>query len=544
MTRSAVSTRQIAHARQEAEQRFRLKSERVRRSGRILDWSEGFRKEAGHDLDFDTFPFQRELYEAFGDKTLDSVDVMKSAQCGISAAAVSLSLFAADVWKANVLYVLPTGDDAFSFSDTRVKPAIDNDPYLRMRVASTDNKGLKRIGEANIYFRGSMSERKALSIPADILVLDEYDRLDQKNIPAFRRRLNAPKSLRLERRFSNPSFPEAGIHRLYLDSDQREWLVKCSCRHEAPIFYDQHEDSHHVDEGAGVLVCGRCSKELRASRIAGGRWVARYTGRAARGYHVSRLIIPYEDIPAIVAEHQKRAEEEVQAHYNFDLGLPYSPKGGSLSREQVLSNRRDYSHGDGYSGGNWVTAGIDVGAVLHVRISEWRPGWARAVSLYIGELDTFEDLYQVMRRYSVNFAVIDERPEERKAREFQHEFYGRVLLCRWSGDDQRDPVVIDKEQGLVIARRTGACDRLVAAFDQQHRLLPRDLPRGYLEQVTAPHRVIEQTNRGQKVARYISERADHFFFAECYDLLAKEAWGEPAADAGVDPDPIKGRLWR
>ena len=44
-----------------------------------------------------------------------------------------------------------------------------------------------------------------------------------------------------------------------------------------------------------------------------------------------------EDVGALVAEHSRRAEDEVKAHYNFDLGLPYSPKGGSLSREQVMA---------------------------------------------------------------------------------------------------------------------------------------------------------------------------------------------------------------
>ena len=41
--------------------------------------------------------------------------------------------------------------------------------------------------------------------------------------------------------------------------------------------------------------------------------------------------------------------------------------------------------------------------------------------------------------------------------------------------------------------------------------------------MTAPHRVVERTKDGQKVARYVNDnRADHYFFAESYDVLAKE----------------------
>ena len=143
-------------SRAEAEQALALfTTELLRARPSLLSWSKAFRVEDARPLDFGLFPFQRELYEAFGDAELSTVDVMKSAQCGISAAGVSLALYAADAWGAHVLYVLPTEDMAYAFSDTRVKTAISEVAYLRARVAHTDNKGLKRIGVANVYFVGS-----------------------------------------------------------------------------------------------------------------------------------------------------------------------------------------------------------------------------------------------------------------------------------------------------------------------------------------------------------------------------------------------------
>ena len=87
----------------------------------------------------------------------------------------------------------------------------------------------------------------------------------------------------------------------------------------------------------------------------------------------------------------------------------------------------------------------------------------------------------------------------------------------------------------MIARRTWACDRMVAEVTDQRRLLPRDLPRGYVRQVTAPHRITDTTKGGQKIARYVSERADHFFFCELHDILAKETRGQPPAGASGPP---------
>jgi phage terminase large subunit GpA-like protein len=348
------------------------------------------------------FPFQPELYRAFGDRDLQSVAVMKSAQCGISAAAVSLTLYAGDVWGASVLYVLPTGDDAKDFSDTRVRPAIEGSGYLRGRVSSTDNKGLERIGDSFLYFRGSVSERKALSIPADVLILDEYDRLDQRNVPLLRKRLGSPNSLHLERRFSNPGYPEFGIHALCLSSDRRSWLIRCpGCSHEAPIGYEQTEDRNHfVDDERRARVPGGCHRELAKGAIAGGRWVPAHPSVDARGYHISKLIVPDQRIDDVIVEHARTDEDSVKAHHNFDLGLPYASRGGSLSEDLVLACRREWAMPTHYNGTGWVTAGVDVGKVLHVRISSWSAS-GHAVPLYIGEISDFEELALVWNRYGV-----------------------------------------------------------------------------------------------------------------------------------------------
>src|SRR5205085_7010 len=166
-------------------------------------------------------------------------------------------------------------------------------------------------------------------------------------------------------------------------------------------------------------------------------------GVAARGYHVSKLIVPTEDIGALIAEHALSDEDSVTAHYNFSLGLAYAPRGGSLSRKLVLACRRDYVCPPDYSGRDWVSAGVDVGRVLHVRISRW-------------------------------------------------------------------PSVHDKA-----------------------------IPHDDVRHLTAPHKVIEKTKEGQKWARYVNDgRADHYFFAETYDLLAHHIRPVPAAGAwGPPPEP-------
>src|SRR5205814_2190965 len=125
-------------------------------------------------------------------------------QCGISAAGVSLALYAADVWGGDVLYVTTNQDSAERFSDTRLGPAIAASSALRARAGEVSNKGLRQISGRFIYVVGSGSASNALSIPADVLILDEYDHLDQRQVPLFHKRLASPRSMKLIRRFSNP----------------------------------------------------------------------------------------------------------------------------------------------------------------------------------------------------------------------------------------------------------------------------------------------------------------------------------------------------
>src|SRR5207249_5726133 len=147
-----------------------------------------------------------------------------------------------------------------------------------------------------------------------------------------------------------------------------------------------------------------------------------------------------------------------------------------------------------------------------------------------------------------------ERPEERAARAFMQSLPGRVMLVRWAGEAQHEDVSVDEEQGLVIARRTWAMDQTVDQVGTQVRYLPAALSEDYLKHLCAPHKVVQMTPGGQKVARYDSgEKADHFFFAETYDILARAVRSGLAPAGGTGPAPLtvqeeiyrrRGMLWR
>src|SRR3954468_21527514 len=163
-------------------------SERIRGSSptrrlTFREWAVGISEPKG-ELDFGRFPFQKELYDVFGDTSVKDVVVMKGTQVGVSALLARWVLWIADIGALNSLYVFPARRQMWDFVDSRIAPLFEQ-PYLASRVRHGDvqNKGLRRIGNGYAYFRGADSKNDLLAIDADALALDEYDQLQPAHVP-------------------------------------------------------------------------------------------------------------------------------------------------------------------------------------------------------------------------------------------------------------------------------------------------------------------------------------------------------------------------
>ena len=163
------------------------------------------------------------------------------------------------------------------------------------------------------------------------------------------------------------------------------------------------------------------------------------------------------------------------------------------------------------------------------------------MQVWAGEIDSFEELGRMARRYHVQRLVIDALPETRKARELQQALgEGVVWLAYYVsqriGTKREAPIQWDHDNGVVNLDRTRSLDQTLARFYDASAggpgaTLPgdaREIP-GYYEHLTAPVRVLEDGPGGERVARYVCQGADHLFHAENYAMVAGEA---PAAGRG------------
>lgn len=549
---------------------FRPVSEQVRRipprteSVGLLEWAVNYRKRLGPSryFDFSNHLYLKGMYE---DDSREKV-IMKASQMGASEWLVSYALHACDQRSANVLYVFPTEGHVSDFSTARLGPAIEASEYLSSIVVDGSGGGgmrgsdritLKRIRDRFLYFRGSkvQTDGKApqlKSIDADVLILDEVDELDPRAVPIARKRLgHAPAHLGNVLQVSTPTYPGVGIHAEWNLSDQRIWHIKCEhCNHWQPldihmVVFDWDSLGRPVnwrgkEEGDAWLGCVECGKRL--DRHAPGEWVRTYLDRPVAGFHLSKLFSFQMDLNEVVYNLITSDETRRREAFNQDLGLPYSPRGGSLSAEDLDNCRRDYGHGPD----KFVTCymGVDVGRVLHVVIRSFaNPATGETKQLYAGETD-WEGLDRLVAIYRPRTVVIDALPETTKAREFQNK-YPRNMV--WIAYYPNTPQGTKKEQlavwnvldRKVMIDRTRALDSTLAGFYSGFTTLPHHA-RGiqdYYDHLRATIRVLKEDSSGQDIAKYIDTGPDHYAHAENYAMIASTCrigtgWTEGPAYSG------------
>lgn len=181
----------------------------------------------GKLLDFTAIHyFQRQIL----DDTARINNVIKPAQIGITTATIAYMLAAlATQRRMNIIYALPSASDAQKMSTTKINPLIYASPEVnRLLNSEVNSNELKQIGDNFLYIRGTKSETAALSVSADILVLDELDRCDPDTVKQFRSRLQASPH-KIIRQFSTPTIEGVGISKEAETS--RRFRHFCECKH-------------------------------------------------------------------------------------------------------------------------------------------------------------------------------------------------------------------------------------------------------------------------------------------------------------------------
>lgn len=435
-----------------------------------------------------------------------------------------------------LLYLFPTRDDVTDFANSRFKPLIsDNRDLIGKHLKDTDQANLKRVGKSYIYFRGarlsqtidgSSGETKRSSrlmgLPVDGYIMDELDLMDEDAIALAKGRLEAS-GIKNEWFLSNPSIPDFGVHKLYQKSDRRVWEIKCghcgtyTCL-EREFLERWDKVLRIVDGGKVIKVCKKCEKEIFSWD---GMWVPEFPDRSQEivGRWLSHLNNPFTNLKELI-ERWTDPNLKKQTFYNLSLGLPYIEAENRLTENDVFTRCTI----DPMEAGSYepTVMGVDVGkpnyVVIGKRISErqWK-------ILKLAKLSTFEDIYDLARRFKVNMSVFDNLPETQKVADFRHQVSFPVYGCEYR-EFQRGEPVWDEKAMLVTSSRTDLCDITHNLFTTPGEMeLPRksDEIKVYAKHLSALAKALE-TNEKTKVSRYVYKQLDddHYYHATNYFYLA------------------------
>jgi hypothetical protein len=489
---------------------------------------------------FKYHPWCRDLHDAES----DFVTAMKAAQMGITEYAINVAFHTVDISKRDVLYVLPTAINASDFSKSRFNVALQHSPYLKQLFTDTNTVGLKQAGGVNLYIRGSRGDSNLKSIPVSVLVLDEADEMDQKQIWLALERLSGQIHKNVIA-ISTPTIPRRGIHLLYEQGSQEHFYFKCPrCGRTTELIFPDcleicGESITDPDVSKSFLKCKECKgilvHEDKADWLGPtGFWEATVkVDEDHRSFYINQLY-SYTVSPKEIAVAYFRGMGDEAANVEFNnskLGLPFIPDGGQVTDtelEEAISNHTPYTKNDARpktGGERCIVMGVDQGKVLHVVVEEFiQSGKASGLDLnaatigkvlWEGKLpgERFEDLDLLMREWQILACVIDADPQINDARRFARRFPGYAYLCRYRrGQTGKESQVSEEDSNapIVTVDRTNWLDATMGRFHSSRIQLPADVSYEFREHMKSLVRTYEKDDVGNPKATYLNTGPDHF----------------------------------
>jgi len=364
-----------------------------------------------------------------------AIAIQKGRQLGFTEALLGVKLmWAASMVTSMHVYTLPTWNKAQEFARERLNPLGQKGSPSSMsdamlsRIENWDSLSYKHIrpeyggGHSTIMLVSSGNESLGESTACDFSYLDEFDRMRQSVIAAFRKSLSASYFGNL-RVWSTPTIPGHGVARIYQQSDKKRWFYKCShCEHwqyltraniaqvKGPTNLvsrlEARDTTARVDDGTFKIVCVKCRKPItRMTERC--EWVAEDpTATEYSGYALSQLDAAWISPDIIMRELRDMG---LTAWHNYDLGEPYAGEMGTvvegwlhtLVNPDVPSfDSRQYF--DNYTTNLRISIGVDWGKtnwlVVLGECNEWSKPHVLAWYKFVDNIDPSETWRWVVKK--------------------------------------------------------------------------------------------------------------------------------------------------
>lgn len=327
---------------------------------------------------------------------------MKARQMGVSEISyIEEAWFLENHPHTKAVHSFPREKNLKRFVASRIDPSFEETPRMKALLTKGQPNGifLKRIKDSFLILDSAWESQLGEGVDADMVTLDERDRMNPGVEMAFMESLRSSPYNRL-RELSTPTLPGRGVGLTFYLSDQREYLHRCTkCNLEQEMVYpDNVVQMKDFKSGTKVLEPGTYEYLCRREACRGpidrmrGRWVAKKPSVPnIRGYHMSHMNCPWITATLLMQSKIKLRFPDIWMKY--DLGLPALGEGTLLlerdyenacSGHELLEGRTE----------DWtdVVGAIDWGATNWITVE--------ARNVHNG------------RRYVIGVGIFDDDPRE------------------------------------------------------------------------------------------------------------------------------------
>jgi hypothetical protein len=237
------------------------------------------------------------------------------------------------------------------------------------------------------------------------------------------------------------------------------------------------------------------------------------------GYQHSQLTSVYNDPLEILDAFRHPPEGNLADVYRLRLGFPYIAAEDRLTKAQVFDTCNDVGMYSSHKGP--CAMGVDVGKIKHVVIGA-KIGNDQYQILKVARVKEWHEIHDLARRFNVKSDVIDIRPYEDSAREYQKHSGHKTFLCEYKENTPQGTIYND-QSGIVAVNRT-------EIFDKTHRLattpgmmtIPRICPeiQEFATQLCGAYKVLETNKRNNSAVYRYKGKKEHYRNALNYFMLA------------------------
>jgi len=484
---------------------------------------------SGNYFTFEGHEYLRDIYDTHA----PYIVLLKGAQLGLSEWCVITSLHdCAYRLKSGLIYYFPTYTHVLKFSKSRFNPIIKANPILQSMVRNTNSADIKQVGNCTLHFFGLRGPMGAKTTPADKLVFDEEDEVEDPTYVDMAHKRMAHSEFQEEVHLSTPTIPDFGVDDKFQLTDQRYRMMYCEgCRSYTCMEEEFPECLIMTPEGA-KRVCVKCQRELNLSHPKN-QYVAKYpgkelNGRPAVGYCVSQLHSIYVPMDEIWSEYH--TTKYPQDFWNQRLARAFIEVQNRMEVAHVIAMCG--SHGMEQRSDVPTCIGVDIGPKTHHVVVGRKEYGGSVKIIYLGETkpnnnanpnEAWDDLKQIIKKFD-GYLVLDGLPEPKKALNFTKDHPYRAWACFYSNSPSTG-MRWDDDQKKITVYQSMAMDASHQILQDGKTVLPRksDLITEFAKHChNVARKKIEDRETGSVYNKWIKTGPDHYRKAFSYMCLAME----------------------